>query len=271
MASLKKLKNKTLIAIEGEPVVAKHRPYLGCSKLGHSCARYLWYSFRWCYQSEHTGRQLRLFGRGHREEPSIIAELEKIGVHCYNDQEEIVMSFGHAKGHIDSRCIGVPEAPNTEHLAEFKTMNLKGFKTLKKDGVQKSKPIYYGQMQIYMRKLGLTRALFITVCKDNDEWYVERVKLDKGFADDMERKADSVILAEEPPEKEFPSTWYECKWCDAKGICHGTAPVQENCRTCVACNLLPEGKWECSRHVLALATDQQRLKCGKYLKLSFLK
>lgn len=265
MANLSQFQNKTLQAIEGEPMIAEHRPYLGMSKINHPCSRYLWYSFHWCYESHISGRLRRLFDRGHREEPEIVKELEKIGIQCYGDQDGITLAHGHAKGHRDGVALGVLEAPKTEHLLEFKTMNDKNFKKMKKEGVKISKPIYYGQMQIYMRKFNLTRSLFIVVNKNDDSLYIERVKLDKGFADDLERRAEFIVLSEIPPEKEFKSTWYECKWCNAYGICHGKIEVQENCRTCIAIDILPEGKWSCRTHDdLELSTDQQRKKCDHY-------
>jgi hypothetical protein len=271
MVILSQFKNKTLELLEGEPVESVHRPYLGMSKINHSCTRYLWYSFRWCYSNSFGGRQRRLFARGHREEPEIVKELEKIGIRCYDDQAGIVLAHGHGKGHIDGKCIGVPEAPLTEHLSEFKTMNDKNFKLMKKDHLEKSKPVYYGQCQIYMRKMKLTRTLFIAVNKNTDEMYIERVKLDKGFADDLERRAEFIVLSEDPPAKEFKPTWYECKWCDANSICHGKTQVQKNCRTCENVVLEQEGKWSCLAHVIMLSTEQQRNPCKFYSMLHCLR
>ena len=45
-----------------------HRWHLGASLIGRECKRYLWYVFRWCLHEKTTGRQQRLFNRGHREE-----------------------------------------------------------------------------------------------------------------------------------------------------------------------------------------------------------
>jgi hypothetical protein len=56
-----------------------HRKHLGASLIGRSCKRYLWYVFRWCKRQPTTGRQQRLFNRGHREEARFIEWLEGIG------------------------------------------------------------------------------------------------------------------------------------------------------------------------------------------------
>lgn len=56
-----------------------HRNHLGASLIGRDCQRYLWYVFRWCLHEKHTGRQQRLFNRGHREEARFVEWLEGIG------------------------------------------------------------------------------------------------------------------------------------------------------------------------------------------------
>lgn len=264
-------KQTTLNKIEEQSSIQLPRPYLGMSGLGHSCSRFLWYSFRWCYITTHEARILRLFSRGDREEDVIIKTLESAGIRTYDTQLECIIAHGHSKGHCDGKCIGVIEAPKTEHLAEFKTMNDKYFKEVCKIGVQAAKPVYYGQCQLYMRHLDLTRTLFVAVNKNDDAMYIERIKLDKGFADELTRKAEDIILSEKPPEKQYKSTWYECKYCDAKDICHKGKAVEENCRTCEFCDILPEGKWECSKYGIVLATEQQRLGCKDYVLLEYLK
>lgn len=56
------------------------RHHLGGSLIGRECLRELWYSFRWATLSQHEGRILRLFNRGHHEEPRMIEWLTQIGV-----------------------------------------------------------------------------------------------------------------------------------------------------------------------------------------------
>ena len=75
-----KKKNSTFNKLEELTKPMEMRPYLGMSKLGHPCSRYLWYSFRWCFTVEIEARKKRLFMRGHREEPAIIHELQQIGI-----------------------------------------------------------------------------------------------------------------------------------------------------------------------------------------------
>jgi hypothetical protein len=55
------------------------RPHLGASQVGKPCDRALVYSFRHAVEKNTSGRMLRLFNRGHREEHSINAWLRMIG------------------------------------------------------------------------------------------------------------------------------------------------------------------------------------------------
>ena len=263
-------KNTTLGAIENHTIVNQHRNYLGASQIGHECARYLWYGFRWCFQDTITPRVARLFQRGHREEIFINETLQSIGIKTWGDQTEVEFAYGHAKGHCDGMCSGVIEAPKTVHLLEDKTMSEKYFKDVRKNGVQVSKPIYYVQCQLYMKFLKLTRTLFVVVNKNDDSMYIERLCYDEDFADKWEFVAENIVLSEHPPEKRFSKSWYACKWCSAKEVCHEGAKVCLNCRTCEYCDILPKGQWECSKLDIRLTTEQQRIGCKFYKTLECL-
>jgi len=49
-----------------------HRPHLGGSQIGNTCKRALWYQFRHAWSPTFSGRILRLFETGHREEDRLI-------------------------------------------------------------------------------------------------------------------------------------------------------------------------------------------------------
>ncbi len=266
MVNIAEIRRQTTAQVIAQnTTVQEPRPYLGASGIGHSCERFLWYSFRWCFTEVISERQMRLFGRGHREEPVIVEMLEKVGIKFWGDQDEVIFAHGHCKGHRDGACIGVIEAPKTEHLAEFKTMNKANFSTLCKQGVLASKPGYYGQSQVYMKFFELSRCLFVAVCKDTDAVYIERISYDKDYANELVMRAEGIVLSESPPEKRFDPTWYECKWCSANKICHGSETPLRNCRTCQSIDMYPGGVWKCQKYNdLELATDQQRLGCDQY-------
>lgn len=266
MADLTNLGNTTLSIIDNRSWQPEIRPYLGGSQLGHTCIRYLWYSFRWAYASRITNRMHRLFNRGHREEEIFIENLQYAGVHVYAEQMEVTFAYGHGKGHIDCLCTNVREAHKAVHLGEFKTMSDKYFKQLVKEGVKKAKPEYYAQCQTYMHKLsGVDRTLFMAVNKNDDAYHFERIKYDKEYAEMLMKKAKSVILSDAPPNriKDDP-TWYICKFCDAADICHHGADINQNCRTCAFVGIEQDGYWSCGQHGIWLATDQQKLGCDYY-------
>ncbi len=260
-------KNSTSSLLDTGLVKQEPRPYLGMSSLGHSCSRYLWYTFRWYYIEELSKRQIRLFNRGHAEEKVIISELEGIGIKCHSFQLEAESAFGFCKGHNDGMCENVPEAPKTLHLLEIKTMNDKNFTDLVKKKLKLSKPTYWAQVHIYMRVFKVTRALFIAANKNDDSIYVERVRLDKDFADQMLEKAKEIVTAMEPPIKMFQSTWYECKFCSAKEVCHFGAKPNKSCRSCINVDMEIGGRWICNLDTAEIPLEKQRLGCDKYTLL----
>lgn len=56
------------------------RFHLGGSLVGNSCARAIWYSFRWAKRPVFKGRILRLFERGHKEEFRFVEYLQLLGI-----------------------------------------------------------------------------------------------------------------------------------------------------------------------------------------------
>ena len=274
--------------LDSGTIPQKPRSYLGMSGLGDPCARKLWYDFRWYSPDAITPRLKRLFARGHREEPEIEKILREIGyivndaktiediladTGCTLDEDnqiEMVAGFGHMKGHSDGVVENVVEAPLTVHLAEYKTASDSKFKGYKKvNNLKKSHPVYYAQTQLYMHFLKLTRCLWIVVNKNDDDLHIERIRYDKGFAEDLIRKGESIIIAEFPHKAAYPSkTFFECRWCNHKEICWSNAAPQMNCRTCDYISIEHGGKWECIYHKAELSTAKQRKGCENYTRVT---
>lgn len=240
-------KDTALGRINGPNIPQSPRSYMGMSGLGHACPRYLWYNFRRCFLSSHSPRMLRLFGRGHREEKHLIIVLQNIGIQVWGDQTGFEDHDGYIKGHCDGFAKGVIEAPLTTHIAEFKTMNDKSFKSTHKKGVEKDKPIYYAQMQLYMKYSGCKRALFMAVNKNDDNIYIERVKYVATTANMLVARGKSIVDSPEPPPRAFSKTWFECRFCDARSICHNGGQIRRSCRTCEYTRMIGGGGWGCTR------------------------
>ena len=270
------------------------RGYLGASIIGHSCERYLWYTYRACCSPSKDGlrpfdgRMYRLFNTGQREEARVINDLRNIGctVEAFDDQgQQFAVDFlgGHFSGHLDGAVLGIPEAPKTWHVLEIKTHNLKSFTKLTKEGVKKAKPQHYAQMQVYMRGTGMKRALYFAVCKDNDEIYTERVEYNKEEAEALLDRAKRIITNTTPPPRiaDRPD-YYECKWCDARDICWGCNKVLpilvKSCKQCCyatpittfsdrAPDQSPNARWFCERNNESLGPGCCIEPCERHLCL----
>lgn len=239
---------------------------LGASQLGESCDRRLWYSFRHAAREQFDGRMLRLFNTGNREEVRIIEDLRAAGITVWDrdpatgQQFEYVSADGHTVCKIDGVVMGLPEAPETPHVLEAKSSNKKNFDKLEKDGVEKSKPVHFAQMQLGMGLADLTRAVYVVACKDDDRLYVERVRFDDRVFRALLLRANHIVKAESPPERiaQDPES-FVCRFCPFVKLCHGDAMPQKNCRTCVHAAPSADGQWSCAQGQ-AMTPD-----CGEHL------
>lgn len=258
----------TLGALESPEYDQERRDYLGMSLIGHECNRYIWFTFRWAFTEKFSARMIRLFNRGHREEEVMVKELEKIGISCHSFQQEFSTADGHIRGHCDGMADGVIEAPKTRHLLEFKTMSERYFKEVCKVGVKQAKPIYYGQCQIGMLGYKLKRALFMAVNKNDDSYYIERIRFDREYAEGLRLKGLSLINTNEPPIKVYKPTWYLCKFCSARFICHHDVKYEVNCRTCIHSQPVKDAKWVCNYHMTELDRDDQINACKEHTQIT---
>ena len=249
------------------------RGYLGASIIGHPCNRWLWYNFRQCCSEDISGRIYRLFETGDLEEGRLSRDLESIGCTVHDadgegEQFEVTALGGHFSGHMDGCALGIPGAEKAWHVMEYKTHNAKSYRRLLGEGVQKSKPQHYAQMQIYMHLTGMTRALYVAKNKDTEEIRTERVKYDRQFCAVLMEKAEWIITATEPPPRiSNRRDYYLCSWCDANDICFGTEGLSPkpalplktvSCRQC--CHATPlldrEGaEWHCAKNGACATND----------------
>ena len=253
--------------IDGSMQQDKPRPHLGCSLLGHHCDRYLWLHFRHAVIEKFSGRMLRLFRRGQNEEDTIYADLKRIGIDVSGSQHRV--DFGnHISGSIDGVINdGVPEAPKKRHVLECKTHSKKSFDDLVKNGVEKSKPMHYVQMQLYMHGLRIDRALYYAVCKDNDEIYTERVRYVKEVAEKYINRGHAIVSSDRmPPPYTTDPTYYSCKWCPAHDLCFGSKMTKEaNCRTCALSTAMPDSTWKCEKYGATIPVEAQHDGCDGHV------
>jgi len=225
------------------------RKHLGASIVGDKCQAKIWNSFRWLKQEKFSGRQLRLFKRGHREEPHLIELLLGAGF----DVSEINPATGKqwqisgSKGHYGGSCDGIARRADVGTLLlEFKTSNDSNFVKLKKDRLKKAKPVHYSQMCQYGYHLGLNYGLYMVVNKETDEIHVELVELDHKHGADMALKADIIIQSQRQPAKiSLTPTFFDCRYCHFSGICHSGELPEKNCRSCEHAAPGPDKSWCC--------------------------
>ena len=268
-----KLATATLDAIERAVVGSSDdglRPHLGASQIGKPCERELWYSFRWAVKRDFSGRMLRLFARGQREEDvfaSLLSSIEGVRVVQIDPStgEQYRFKTGHFGGSMDGAVVGLPDAPATWHCLEFKTHSAKSFNVLEKKGVAVAKPEHMAQVQCYMAWTGMTRALYMAACKDDDRLHIERIDFDKKAAEALFAKAQRIIDAAEPPPGigDRPD-WYECKICPCHELCHWQAVPLPTCRSCAHVTPVADGQWNCARHGKHLSVAEQKAACQSH-------
>ncbi len=253
------------------------RSHLGASMIGRECPRELWYNFHWAKAPSFEGRMLRLFNRGHLEEPRLVAMLQMIGCQVWSqddhgNQFRISDVGGHFGSAVDAVIGGCPDLPSEPILGEFKTHNDKSFQKLIKGGVRAVKIEHFVQMQIYMNKLNLRFALYLAVNKNDDMLYGEIIEYDNAVAEQYLERAHRIILQNTiPPRINESAGFFKCRYCDFNKICHMSFEPVVNCRTCAGSVARPDGTWYCMTFNKTLSKEAQLKGCDDYDKrLEFL-
>lgn len=216
------------------------RHYLGASSIGEECSRKLWYRYNG-HKENFDAETLRRFSDGHDTEAKIIRWLERcpgIEIHTRTDtggQIGFERFAGAFSGHYDGVGRGFPQAPKTWHIVEIKCVNEKAFKELEKLKAQNEKtaielwkPEYYSQVQVYMHMEKLTRSIHIVATPGGRNLISVRTEYDKDHALAMLAKAERIINAKTPPERIGDKTYFKCKFCSFREMCHETPPVSRN-------------------------------------------
>lgn len=241
-----------------------HRTHLGASLIGRECKRHLWYVFRWCLHEKTDGRQQRLFNRGHREEARFLEWLQGIGCQVWyenrdlppNDKGEFPQyRISGVMGHFGGSLDGIGRLParygiDEAILLEFKTNGTgAGFNKLCADGMAVAKAEHFAQTSTYGHKYGLRYVGYLNINKNDDSLHIEVVELNHRLGEQMELKAEQIIMSQVPPPRlSDNSTFHKCQYCAMKDICHKGAPPERNCRSCRNARPVENAEWFCSVH-----------------------
>lgn len=221
------------------------RKYLGASRIGEECERKLAYEFHQTPKDEGSdfqGKTLRIFDMGHDGEDRMAEYLKLAGFQLQTHTDEgkqigISDANGLFKGHLDGYIHGGPAIEGLKYplLWENKALGDKSWNDLKKNGLKKSKPVYYAQVQVYMGYKDLQACLFTALNRDTGEIHVELVLFNARDCQDYIDKVVRLVKTQSPDEatkiSKDPSD-FRCKFCDFRQRCHSTkqptAPLPTN-------------------------------------------
>lgn len=232
-----------------------YRRHQGASGIGNECAREIQLKWKWVDIPQFDERILRLFNRGHLEEARFLAMLKCLPdvqlwyVTPEGGQFKFSDWGGHYGSALDGIAVGIPDLPpGAACYTEFKTSGSKAFAQIKAKGCQESKYEHYVQMNQCMKYYNLPYSLYIVVNKDTDELYAEIITYDADNAERYKNRAGEIIFTTDPlPRISSNPTFWKCKFCDVKPVCHGKQLPRINCRTCAHWSALPEGGYACAR------------------------
>jgi hypothetical protein len=179
--------------------------------------------------SSSRGASLRIFAAGHVFEDLAIRWLRQAGFDLRTQTQAggqfgFETAGGRIRGHVDGVIVGGPEVGLAwPVLWEHKALKASSWSDTVKKGVRLSKPVYYGQMQIYMAYLGLGSALFTALNKDSCELYHEHVPFDPATAQELSDKAVTVLRAADAgellPRIATSQDFYLCRFCPFSARC----------------------------------------------------
>ncbi len=256
--------------VRANALTDRPRHYLGMSGLGDKCPRKIWLQWRWAKFETFSPRMLRLFNRGHLEEPRFVHYLRQAGYLTAevdpktNKQFEFSACEGHVMGHCDGN-VNITGILHDWWLAEMKTHNAKSFaKVIRANNLEVSKHEHYCQCQRYMKAQGLRKTLYMAVNKDNDALHLEIVNYDERTVRMLlERERDLIARTNAPDGVSENPDYYLCSWCLFSDICHFDGKVNKTCRMCVHSHPTKNALWSCSKKGTVRTYQQQMKGCKK--------
>lgn len=255
------------------------RGHLGASVIGHKCLRHAWYAFRWAWLTKHKGRLLRLFSRGHDEEPRIKKWLEIAGHTVVDRHPETGKQFkftdhnGHFSGSNDGFVspegrLPLPKDKGWGNL-EDKTHSDSSFGQLVEKGIVSSKLVHYVQAQVYMKYFRTQWTLYFPVNKNDDDIEPQIIWYKPEVADYHSDNAKQVIEANAPPPRVSEnSSWWICKMCDYHEICHHDKEPKRTCRMCAYASPVEDGQWRCGMYGQIIPSREHQLAgCDRWIEV----
>ena len=144
-----------------------------------------------------------------------------------------------------------------------------GFFKLKENGVVLENDQHFTQQSTYGYKTGITHAIYMCSNKNDDDLHAELIKLNPTLGKQSVLKADKIINDKQPPEKlSVQSTFFKCKYCPARFVCHENAIPEKNCRSCVYSNPVENAEWYCDFWKSKIPKENIIEGCGEWSQLA---
>lgn len=216
-------------------------PYLRMSAAA-KCPRALAYAAQHTPESDPPGEQARnRMALGHMAEILIVRDLESRGwetdhtVLSPGGQMELELKLPESgvvlTGHPDGTCRH-PQFTKGEWVTlECKSMSPDRGEETQAKGMARTYPGYMAQIALYgkrLHELGLTpypgHGVFAVMDREGRPLPPERVSWGPEFAHDLTRKMDQAAIrgeAAELPERPYPQSSQECKYCNYHTLCWG--------------------------------------------------
>ena len=210
------------------------RQYLGASMMGGECLRSVAYQYFGAEKDPDrgfSGQIYRVFDMGHDGETRMAEYLRVAGFHLKTEKADgyqfgYMVAGGKMKGHIDGVILDGPDVGCPwPALWENKALNNKGFNAVQARGIEKEKPLYFAQVQIYMAYMQLERCFFTYTNRDTGQVALEVIEFDAEKAQAISDRGVRVIQARGP--EEFPRITndrsdFRCRFCDYADRCWTT-------------------------------------------------
>lgn len=242
------------------------RHHLGASLLGHSCERYLFYTFRWAQQPDHSSRLLRIFDRGKSEELRIIAKLKQIGLTVVDEGDfgAQIRATGlpnHIGGSLDA-MLHTPANYAQEYGSimpiEIKTHNHKSFTSTMRKDLNESYPQHYTQGNIYGWSHKATHFMYVAENKNDDTLDLQILPVNNAAASLAVARGERIVYTQNIAQLERTEEKWRCKMCDFKDMCKKRERAKaRNCRSCGHFMPMQDGTWMCNKFMYPVPKGEE--------------
>lgn len=234
---------------------SERRSYVGASGVGNPCQAYQALCLRGFPSDTPEPKLIRIFAEGHRIETMVVEHLRAAGfkVEAVDPATGRQWKFFSQDGHHICNLDGFITMPGEDRMVlEIKSMNHDSFVAFKNQGIAKSHPMYYDQMQDQMAlvegsAIPVRKALMVAYCKDNSEFWLEIVSADRPRQGELSQRAVNAIYHAQAKRATTFEASFTCKECFKRTACwHPEKAVVSHCSQCKFATPTERKEWLCT-------------------------